>query len=297
MIGLFYAGCGTDQTQQSQQNQEIMTERSFDWQGHRGARGLLPENTVPAFLLALQYPEIQTLEMDVAVSKDSQLIVSHEPWLSHHICSWPDGRPVAEEDIDGLSIFQLTAAEVQQFDCGTRGNERFPDQQPMSVHKPLLSEVVAAADKRAEELGRPLPRYNIEIKSQPDWDGTKTPDPAAFAQLLLEEVNRLGIVDRTCIQSFDPRPLEAVYQLDADVVVAFLVAELDSLEQNLKALSFTPTIYSPYYMLVTANLVKLVHEKGMLIIPWTVNNTENMAALKKLGVDGIITDYPDRIPK
>lgn len=295
-ISLLYAGCENNSQASSQEKSAQMENQIFDWQGHRGARGLLPENTVPAFLLALEYPYLTTLELDIAVSQDSQLIVSHEPWLSHHTCSYPDGRPVAEADEEKLVIFQMTADAVQQFDCGKRGNERFPEQKPMEVYKPLLSEIVLAAEQRARDMDRKLPRYNIEIKSRPEWDGTKTPDPTSFARLLLREIERLGIKDRSCIQSFDTRALEAVHKLEPTMVTAYLVEELDSLEHNLAKLSFTPTIYSPYYMLVTGNMVAQIHELGMQIIPWTVNDTENMAALKELGVDGIITDYPDRIP-
>lgn len=291
------AGCTGDAAGSSTETEESMEEQTFDWQGHRGARGLLPENTVPAFLLALEYPKITTLELDIAVSGDNQLIVSHEPWLSHHICSGPDGQAVTEDEEAQLSIYQLTAAEVQTYDCGSRGNARFPEQKSMKVSKPLLSEVVKAAEERAKTLGRSLPRYNIEIKSRPGWDGEKTPDPVTFAALLLEEIDRLGIRKRSCIQSFDTRALEAVHAADPEMVTAYLVEELDSLEQNLAKLSFTPSIYSPYYLLVSANMVAALHERGMLIIPWTVNDTENMASLKDLGVDGIITDYPDRIPE
>lgn len=295
LISLLYAGCGNNSSASSQEKSEQMEKKVFDWQGHRGARGLLPENTVPAFLLALEYPYLTTLELDIAVSKDSQLIVSHEPWLSHQICSFPDGRPVTEGDEENLAIFQMTAEAIQQYDCGSRGNERFPEQKPMEVYKPLLSEIVRAAEERAKDTGRALPRYNIEIKSRPEWDGTKAPAPATFAALLLREIERLGIKDRSCIQSFDTRALEAVHEQEPGMVTAYLVEELDSLEENLAKLSFTPTIYSPYYMLVTGNMIEQIHERGMQIIPWTVNDPENMAALKELGVDGIITDYPDRI--
>lgn len=295
LLLIFSWACSNDPAGTADETTD-MNEISFDWQGHRGARGLLPENTVPAFLEALEYPAITTLELDLAVTKDSQLIVSHEPWLSHHICSWPDGRPVQEQQIDSLLIWQMTAEEVQAFDCGSRGNERFPEQRPMSVAKPLLADVVRAADQRAAELGRSLPGYNIEIKSRPDWDGTKTPTPAVFARLLLAELDRLGITQRACVQSFDVRALEAIHTQQPEITTAYLVENADSLPVNLDRLSFRPTIYSPYFLLISANLVKEVHERGLRLIPWTVNDTITMESLIELGVDGIITDYPNRIP-
>jgi glycerophosphoryl diester phosphodiesterase len=267
----------------------------FDWQGHRGARGLLPENTVPSFLKALEYPEISTLELDLGVSQDSLLVVSHEPWMSHHICSHPDGRPVGEAEEDSLVFFRMPYALIRQYDCGSRGNDRFPRQQAMPAYKPLLSEVVEAAEAYCAAQGRELPRYNIEIKIQPSYDGVKTPGPEAFARLVLDEIERLGIKERACVQSFDVRPLQALYRMDSSLYLALLIDNPDGVDANLKELGFTPKVYSPYYQLVTDNVVKTAHARGMKIIPWTVNDTTSMKALIALGVDGIITDYPDLI--
>ena len=127
-------------------NTSIMPE-TFDWQGHRGARGLLPENTIPAFLKALEFPKLTTLELDLAVSKDNQLIVSHEPWMSALICSHPDGRPVEEDEEQELRIYEMTLAQIQAFDCGQRGNANFPEQTPQAVFKPTLEAVVKAAEE------------------------------------------------------------------------------------------------------------------------------------------------------
>lgn len=269
----------------------------LDWQGHRGARGLAPENTVPSFLKALEFPEVTTLELDVVISKDLQVVVSHEPWISSEICSYADGSPVLETQEDSLNIFQMTYAEIAAFDCGSRGHSRFPEQRTMSVAKPTLSAVVEAVERYCSENNRPLPQYNIEIKSRPEWDSLKTPPPAAFAQIVLAEIRRLGIAERTCVQSFDVRALQAVRQLDSTLVTAYLVEALRPMETNLTELGYTPPIYSPYHKLVTAKMVENAHSRGMRIIPWTVNETAEMQALIKLGVDGIITDHPDRIPK
>jgi len=272
------------------------TSATFDWQGHRGARGLAPENTVPSFLKALEFPLVSTLELDVVVSKDRQLIVSHEPWLSHEICSHDGGKAVQKNEEETLNILQMTAAEIAAFDCGSRGHTRFPEQTAMPAYKPTLKEVVKAVEDYCAARNRPLPQYNIEIKSRPEWDEVKTPAPADFAGLLVEEVKRLGIAKRACIQSFDPRSLRAVQQLAPDMVMALLVENLDGLEKNVRELGFVPTVYSPYFKLVNAETVKNAHAQKMRIIPWTVNETADMEALIRLGVDGIITDYPNRIP-
>ena len=290
VLGLF--SCSEPNTQQDMTAEKAVT---FDWQGHRGARGLLPENTIPAFLKALEYPQVKTLELDLAVSRDSLLVVSHEPWMSHHICSHPDGRPVGEQEEGSLLIHQMPYAQVKQFDCGSRGNSRFPEQKAMPAHKPLLSEVVAAVNAYCTEKGREKPRYNIEIKSEPAYDGIKSPPPAEFARLVLAEINRLGIRESSCIQSFDVRPLQALHQMDSTVYTALLIDSPNGVDANLAELGYLPDAYSPYYQLVTANVVETVHARGMKLIPWTVNDTTSMKALIALGVDGIITDYPNLI--
>ncbi len=274
----------------------MQPEISFDWQGHRGARGLLPENSIPAFVKALEYPAITTLELDVVVSSDNQLIVSHEPWFSAEICSHPSGSPVTEEEEKELNIFRMTAAEIRRYDCGKRGHPRFPEQKAMPVHKPTLAEVVSAVDSAAIAMGRPLPRYNIEIKSNSEWDGVYTPPPSEFAQLVISQIRQLRIDKRVCVQSFDERPLREVNREASHLIISQLVENYDGVKFNLEKLGFTPQVYSPHYGLITAETVKVLHDSGIRVIPWTVNTTPEMEQLIEWGVDGIITDYPDRIP-
>ena len=183
--------------------------------GHRGCRGLLPENSIPAFLKALDLG-VTTLEMDLAVSSDNQLIISHDPWFNHDISTKPDGSPVTKAEEESLAIFKMTAAEVQKYDCGSRGNPKFPEQQKMAVHKPTISEMVAAVKQYCADKKRDLPFFNIEIKSQPKWDNQYTPSVSDFAALTVAEIKRLGIKEKTCIQSFDPRALEAVKKTGCD---------------------------------------------------------------------------------
>ncbi|MDZ7877184.1 MAG: glycerophosphodiester phosphodiesterase family protein [Saprospiraceae bacterium] len=266
----------------------------FDWQGHRGCRGLLPENSIPAFLKALELG-VTTLELDLAVSRDSQLIVSHEPWLNHDICSKADGSAIAKEEVEKELIWLKTAAEVQKCDCGSRGNPLFKEQKAMRTVKPTLRQVVEAVRKQADFFRKPMPLFNIEIKSQPDFDEKLTPSVSTFAKLVFEEIHALKIADKTCIQSFDPRALEAIHQLDPKQTTAFLVENEKGLAANLKRLSFSPTIYSPFYQLITKKTVDSCHTNRLKIIPWTVNDTADMRQLINMDVDGIITDYPNRI--
>lgn len=286
-------GCGGEELKSDEKGDNRMAEQ-FDWQGHRGARGLMPENTVPAFLEALKYP-VTTLELDVVISRDSQVVVSHEPWMSHHICQTMEEEPVTEEQEDSLILFQMPYQIIQRYDCGGRGNEGFPEQQAVSVAKPTLEAVVEAVRAYCNTNDRKMPDFNIEIKSRPEWDGVKTPEPSAFARLVLQEVQNLDIAGRTCIQSFDMRSLRAVHRQAPEMTTALLVAKPGGVESHLEDLGYVPEIYSPYYKLVSANVVDTVHKKGMRIIPWTVNEVEEMETLIEMEVDGIITDYPNRI--
>lgn len=269
-------------------------ENAFDWQGHRGCRGLLPENTIPAFLKALEYP-VKTLELDLAVSKDGILIVSHDPYFSHHICKKPDGTPITEAEEKDHHIIELTYDQIKAYDCGSRGNERFPDQHPIYVNKPSLEDMVNSVEAYCFHNERIKPFYNIEIKSQPAWYDSLVPPPADFVKMVLKETAALGIQKRVCIQSFDPAVMIELNKQAPQVTNAFLVENMEGFEANMAKLDFTPDIYSPYYKFIDTILVTTVHAKNMKLIPWTVNDTEEMKKLIDLGVDGIITDYPDRI--
>ncbi len=274
------------------ENKPVNIPPTFDWQGHRGARGLAPENTVPAFLRALQYPQVTTLELDLAVSKDHQLIVSHEPWFNPDICLRPDGSRLSAQEAEGVWLYRLTAAEIRAYDCGRLRHPRFPEQVPQSAHKPTLREVVEAV--RQAYPDRPV-RWNLEIKSRPEWDGIRTPPVDTFARLVVEEITALGLRNACTVQSFDLRALRAVRAQDADQPLALLVENALGPEKNLQRLGFTPAIYSPYYALVSRKTVRFCHQRGMKLIPWTVNDPGAMRRLVQLGVDGIITDYPNRI--
>lgn len=264
----------------------------FDFEGHRGARGLLPENTIPSFLKALEFG-VTTLEMDVVITKDHQVVLSHEPYLSSEICSKPDGSPITPSEERSTNIYQMTYAELSRYDCGKRGHGRFPEQKPLPATKPLLRDVIKAVENARAEKNLPPVFYNIETKLTREGDGVFHPCPDEFARLVYEEVKRNGALDRAIFQSFDERSLEALRRIDPDVYFCLLVDNQDGLEKNLARLSFAPQIYSPHYKLVTPDLIEAAHRRGMKVIVWTVNALDEMKALKAMGVDGIITDYPN----
>ena len=270
----------------------LIHQKPFDLQGHRGARGLLPENTIPAFMRALELG-VDTLEMDATINAQGHVVISHEPWMSAIICSHADGRPVLAEEQESLNIYTMDDAQVASFDCGSRRHPDFPRQQPRKASKPLLADLFLAVRQFEKTSNRPPVRFNIEIKSLPEFDDIYHPPVDDYALALYQVVSDFGMLDRTAIQSFDPRALEATHRIDPSAETVWLISNGLSLSDNLAALSFKPDIYSPDYRLVDAELITQLHALDIKIIPWTVNAPESMKQLIEWGVDGLITDYPD----
>ncbi len=264
-----------------------------DIHGHRGCRGLLPENTIPGFLKAVD-TGCDFLELDVVLSTDGEVIVSHEPWMSSKICQTQEEENIPVDRERSLNLYHMTVSEIQTYDCGNLPHSGFPEQKQYSAYKPTLRQVVEAADEHALMSGMVSPSYNVEIKSNPDWYGTYQPEPAEYAARIIREIDDLGITSRTVIQSFDPAILEVVHAERPDIVVAFLVENPDGLKANLARLSFKPEIYSPQYKLVDKKLLKALREADIELVVWTVNERKDIRRMLDLGVDGIISDYPDR---
>jgi glycerophosphoryl diester phosphodiesterase len=265
-------------------------------QGHRGARGLMPENSIPGFMEALEYG-VHTLEMDVVVSADQKVLLSHEPYFSHEICLTPEGEAIEAGQERDHNIFKMSYERAKQYDCGSLGNLRFPEQKKMQVHKPLLTEVIAHAETYIRKHNLPPVKYNIELKSEIGQDHVFHPQPDVFSDLVYQTINGLLDWDRVIIQSFDFRILQYFHQHYPHVCLSALVENHLSPEQNLEKLGFLPSIYSPDYELTTQEHIKWLHKKGLQVIPWTVNDPSDMKRLIQWGVDGIITDYPDRAAK
>jgi glycerophosphoryl diester phosphodiesterase len=270
------------------------SDSDFDKQGHRGCRGLMPENTIPAMLTALQLG-VTTLEMDVVITKDKKVVLSHEPFFNHEITTRPDGSVVTEKEERSLNIFKMTYEEVKKFDVGLKPHPRFPQQQKKAAYKPLLSELLDIVRQYMMAAKRPLPFFNIETKSIPATDDVFHPKPAEFVELLIAVIKEKEIEDRVIIQSFDFRTLQYLHQHYPTIKTAMLIEDFDrrGIEKQIEALGFNPTIYSPHYSLINEALLNYCHERKIKVIPWTVNKKEDIERLKKMGVNGIITDYPD----
>ncbi len=269
---------------------------SFEIQGHRGCRGLMPENTIPAMIRALELG-VQTLEMDVVITADSQVVLSHEPFFNHEIATKPGGGWVQEAEEKALNIYKMDYAGVKKYDVGMAPHPRFPEQKKMPAVKPLLADVIVAVKHWCASHQRPVPFFNIETKCLPETDNLFHPGPERFVDLLVAVLVKHQLIEKTIIQSFDFRTLKYARAKYPNITLATLIEEDDtlSLQKHLDSLGFTPDIYSAAWQLVDKQMVAQCKNLGMRLIPWTVNDETAASKLKGLGVDGFITDYPDRI--
>lgn len=264
---------------------------AFDIQGHRGCRGLYPENSIPAFKNAIELG-VTTLELDVVITKDKQVVVSHEPYVNSLICLDFDNEEIPDSMGRRINLYKLNFDELKQYDCGSKTHPYFPNQKKLAVHKPLLSEVFDLADSLNSNV-----RFNIEIKARPEYDNEYTPEPKEFVSLVLKTIKSSEMLQRSTLQSFDLRVLEEIRIQNEDIPIAILVDEDESIDNKLSQLSYKPEILSPYYKLLNETIVKENKLDGYRVIPWTVNDMSDLEMVLKWKVDGIITDYPDRLLK
>jgi glycerophosphoryl diester phosphodiesterase len=267
---------------------------SFDIQGHRGCRGLMPENTVSAMIRALDLG-VTTLEMDVVITKDKKVLVSHEPWFGAEITTKPDGTFINSGEAMKYNIYEMDYDEVRKYDVGMKPHPRFPNQEKIKAIKPLLSDLLDSVAESMKVRRRPFPFFNIETKCLPAGDNRFHPVPSEFIELLMDVIKEKKVEDRVIIQSFDFRTLKYLHEKYPSIKTAMLIedSDEDDFDGQLKRLGYTPDVYSPNYELVDEKLVKQSHDKGMKMIPWTVNDRKQIKKLQKMGVDGIITDYPN----
>ena len=267
-------------------------QQKFDVQGKAGCRGIMPENTIAGMIKAIQLG-VNTLEMDAVISKDKQVVLSQEPYFNHEISLSPDGKPITFKDEKKHNIYKMDYAEVKKYDVGSKTHPRFPGQQKFKAYKPLLSEMIDSVENYVKLNRLVKPDYSIETKLIPKGDDEFQPDPATYVELIMAIVKKKKLEKRVIIQSFDVRTLQYLHETYPKIRTSLLIDEKEDFENNIKELGFNPTIYSPYSVLVGKTLVDKCHALGIKIIPWTLNSTKDITYLMNLGIDGIITDYPN----
>ena len=288
---------------------------AFDLEGHRGTRGLAPENTLAAFRRAIEIG-VTTIETDMGVTRDDVIVISHDPFLNPDVVRGPDGQWLASQ---GPPIHTLTLAELRRYDIGrlnpaSQYARQFPEQRAVDGERfPQLTELLDLG----KTSGKPV-RFNIETKITPT-SGADTPDPATFAKLVVAAVRAADMATRVTVQSFDWRTLVEVKRIAPDIETSCLTIQVkdnDTVQSpdggpskwhaglnlrdyggSLLALVKAAgcTTWSMFWRNLTPKDLEAAYALGLKVLPWTVNDRGDMARLIDLGVDGIITDYPDRL--
>ncbi|HIB37096.1 glycerophosphodiester phosphodiesterase family protein [Mesonia sp.] len=262
-------------------------------QGHRGDRGNFPENSIPAFLSAVK-KGVDVLEMDVVISKDKKVVVSHEAYIASAYVLQPNGADISKEKERNFNLYDMNYAEIKTFDAGSKINQKFLQQQKLKTYKPLLSEVIETVEKYTQENNLPAVAYNIEIKSEVEFYHKFQPEPKEFVKLVTDVLLEKQIENRVILQSFDVNILEEIHLHFSAFTIAYLV-ENNSFQQNKERLSFKPEIYSPHFKLLNSKkAVQEIQQEQILVIPWTVNKPEDITKMLDFGVNAIITDFPER---
>ena len=288
----------------------------FDLQGHRGARGLYPENTMEGFAQTLALG-VTTLEMDVVMTADGILVLHHDLRLDPDHTRTASGAWIEEP---GAAIKTLTLAQLGGYDVGgyredSKDARRFPDQQPVAGAR--IASLASVLERMEEQSGSRV-RYNIELKTSPIQPEVSS-DPTAGAAKLVSLIREMQLAERAEVQSFDWRTLLEVERLAPEIDTVFLTAEqdwLDTLQRGRPGASpwlaghdldkgpVTPpqaikelggSVWSPYFRDLRPADLDEAHRLGLRVVVWTVNDPEDMRNLIEVGVDGIITDYPDRL--
>jgi Glycerophosphoryl diester phosphodiesterase len=265
---------------------------SFYKEGHRGTRGLMPENTIPAMQKGVE-AGANCIEVDIYLTKDGKVLVSHDPYVNVNHSTWWDGTEIPKEEAKKYVWHQMNYEDIRKFDVGSKPFKGWPHQQNVKAYLPLFGELIDSVEAFATAKNLPKPIYNIELKTSVRFDSLGyNASPAEVVDAVVKEVRARAIGNRYYIQSFDVRPLQYVHKQYPEIPVGFLTTG-KNLDSNLKVLGFIPHIYSPEHSIVTKEMVDAGHAKKMKFVPWTVNEKERMQTLIGYGVDGIITDYPN----
>lgn len=257
-------------------------------EGHRGSRGTHPENTLPAFEEALR-AGAEVLELDMGVTKDNIVVVSHDPQVNPVICLGPEGKKLEAP----VPLRSLTLAELKAYDCGSLKNPRFPEQVPApGTRIPTLEEVFSHV-KTSTHPAAARVRFNIETKIFPG-EPLAAPPPEEFARLVAAALRKHGMEKRTVVQSFDYRTLAEIKKLAPSVKTAQLTSD-NLLEPDSLVRGAGADIWSPYFKWINADIVKKAQKSGIPVVPWTLNSEEEWERAVAFGVDGIITDYPAKL--
>ena len=276
-------------------SKNVILHPDFQIVGHRGYVSLYPENTLEGFISAVSLG-VDAIEMDLVISADKKVVVSHEPYMAAATVVTPEGKRISRSKQKDYNLYMMTYDSIRQFPTGTLKSKKYHNQQQRSdAHKPLLSETFEAVEHFRKKEGLEPITYYLEVKSRPGDYGIFQPHPGELAELLMETVRQHEMQEVVIIKSFDANFLNILKQKYPSVKTSYLIYQTPWRE-GLSRLNFTPDAIGPYYkQLRTKEQVKELQARGIKVVPWTVNSKKNIKKMISLGVDGIITDYPEYI--
>ena len=276
---------------------ELDLTRIVDAQAHRGGMGLFPEETFAAMKNAMDLG-VNTLEMDLCITQDKQVVLSHDLYFHPRYSTRPDGTSVEEGD-PKVYLYTLPYSEIQKWDVGQKQNPAWPEKHCMPAVKPLAAEVIAACEAYWKENGLSPVKYNIEIKSEAGEDeGVLWPEYHEFTDLCMAVMDAAGLGDRLIVQCFDERALNYIDKTYPGHTLSYLIEDWETdFDEYMAKVDFTPQWLSPNHKNVDAALMERAHERGMKVVTWTVDEPEEMRRLVDVGVEALISNYPDRLLK
>ena len=264
----------------------IMGQNNVKYFGHRGCRGLYPENTIEGFKKAIELG-VDGIEWDVVVNKDHELIISHEPFIDTNYCLNNDGSEIKVAENRELNIYKMSTNQIKQFDCGLKTNKRFSKQEKSNETKPTFKEAEIALK---EYKGTIL----FEIKSNEKQINTFYPEAKKYAEIIYENLKNSSLLSHYIFMSFDPKIINELNKLFPKAKFIFLIDQpFKTLKQMKKKLTFKPFGLGLNYKLATKKIITNAHQEKTKIYAWTVNKIKDSNELIKMGIDGIITDYPN----
>jgi glycerophosphoryl diester phosphodiesterase len=266
----------------------LMHGKSIEVQGHRGTRGLRPENTLPSFAEAIRVGA-DVLELDLLMTQDGKIVIYHDYFLNPDLLTYLDGKPLQTR---GLLVHSLPLSAIKQFDCGRKIHPVFPRQESIpGTLIPTLDELFEMIQNSSDPQAKTV-RLNLEIKREaghPEYSA----DPQRMAQAVLDLVRKRGFEERVSYSSFDPETLFALRALDKKAKIAFLKEDnLDRLTDVARQVD-AQTVSPRHSFIRDAQQVRSLQEMGFKVVLWTVNDPMRWEQLLAMGVDGIITDYPE----
>jgi glycerophosphoryl diester phosphodiesterase len=250
--------------------------------GHRGCRGIYPENTIEGFKKAIAFG-VDGIELDVVVNKNQELVISHESYIDTNYCL------TNKLDDESLNIYKMNISEIQEIDCGSKFIKEFPHQLKVKEKKPTYKEFKnELVDYQGDILFEIKWEYNLVNKYFPDYE--------KYAKIISEETSNSKHLDKIYFMSFDYRILNELFKIMPSSKYIYLSSNKE-FEQDMKLLNFKPFGVGLDYNIINQKTIDLVHNKKQVIYGWTINDEENSKSLTSMGLDGVITDYPNIIKK